>query len=81
MLREANQHKVRDFALGRSRPDLNFAALRKLVTTKGEPIKTNDTRLSGVPAYKFADGEFIAMIVSPIKAGGHKVQTFILTIL
>lgn len=61
-MNERNIHKINDLALGRKRPDINMQALYRLIQHKGEPIKTSDTRMNGVNALEYSEGQYIAMI-------------------
>ena len=63
-IKEQNYYAIKDFVEGRKRSDMQgtkLQALFRLIEKKGEPIKSEDVRFSGVKALQISDCEYVAI--------------------
>lgn len=83
-IKESNYWCIYDFAMNRSRPEMQgnkLKALFKLIEKRGEPIKTKEESLKGLKALQIRQGEWVAIKRTAMCANFYPCQlkTYLLT--
>lgn len=83
-IKESNYWMIYDFAMNRSRPEMQgnkLKALFKLIEKRGEPIETTDENLNKLKALQIKQGEWVAMKRTAISNNFYpcRLKTYLLT--
>lgn len=63
-IKPQNYYRIKDFAEGRQRSDMQgtrLNALFRLIQKKGEPIESEDVKIKGVKALQISENEYVAI--------------------